>query len=54
MSEKWTVQVITKDSQRTVSEHDIKHDAVIAMMAIRKPGTRINRIGRSYVVTPQE
>lgn len=54
MSEKWTVQVISKDSQRTVSEHDTKHDAVSAMMAIRKPATRINRIGRNYVITPQD
>lgn len=51
MSIPWTVQVITKDSQRTVGEYATKREAVAAMMAIRKPGTRINKIDRSYVVT---
>lgn len=49
--ERWTVQVITKDNQRTVSDHATKREAVTAMMAIREPKTRINRIGRNYVVT---
>ena len=48
MAEQWTIQVIAKDNQRTVGTFETKREAVAAMMAMREPKTRINRIGRNY------
>lgn len=45
----WTVSVTTDKGQRLVSSHDVKRDAVNAVMAIREPKTPIYRNGRDYV-----
>ena len=44
-----SLQVVTKDSQRTVGEYPTKREAVAAMMAMRQPATRITKVGHGYV-----